>query len=204
MPSAPRTSRAVTTVFLRGEPTLPPVLYQRPHWFACYTHGRHEKRVAARMEECGIESYLPTFVRAHRWSDRTRQVRVPMFPSYVFGRFVMGELSRVLGIRGLSTIVRVRGRPQPVPDLEIEQVRRLARLAEEQGIEPDMVPFLEEGTRVRIIDGPFVGVEGVVTKRQKKTAVYVGLSAIQQGLTIEVPLDSLERVAPDPAARLAS
>lgn len=120
---------SMTTLLAGTE--APSVLYERPHWYACYTHGRHEKRVASRLEEAGIESYLPVRMERRRWTDRVREVKLPIFPSYVFGRFRLGALRQVLDVPGVATTVRV-GRspyPTPIPDSDIEHVRVAAEQA---------------------------------------------------------------------------
>jgi len=180
------------------DPQVPQVLYEEPRWYACYTHGRHEKRVAAQLLERGIESYLPLLSHARRYKDRTATVTLPVFPSYVFGRFALRDLRQVLTTFGVATVVRSRGYPAPIPDAEIEQVRRMMERAELSGVEPELEEMVE-GERVRVVGGPFQGVEGVVVQRRGTERVLVGLHAIGQGLSVEVERSHLEscRTAPD-------
>lgn len=183
------------TISLAGTEALS-VLYERRHWYACYTHGRHEKRVASRLKEAGIESYLPLRVERRRWSDRVREVELPMFPSYVLARFRLISLRQVLDVPGIATTVRagLSPYPTPIPDREIEHVRRAAEQARRHCVEPEIVPFLENGDRVSVVSGAFRGVEGVVIHVRGRTRVLVGLSAIGQGLTIQVRRDCLKPI----------
>ena len=48
------------------------------------TKPRHEKRVAAELEEKGVMAFLPMLSEVHQWSDRKRQVELPLFTTYVF------------------------------------------------------------------------------------------------------------------------
>lgn len=166
----------------------PSVLYERPHWYACYTHGRHEKRVASRLEEAGIESYVPLRVERRRWTDRVRDVELPMFPSYVFGRFRLGSLRQVLDVPGIVTAVRVgpSAHPTPIPDSDIEYARQATEQARRHCVVPEVVSFLGNGNRVRVVSGAFRGIEGVVVHLRGRTHVLVGLSAIGQGLAIQL------------------
>lgn len=173
---------------------IPPILYQEPRWYACYTHGRHEKRVAARFEQIGIESFLPLRTEKRKWSDRSRQVQIPLFPSYVFARFTLSTLGLVLDIPGLATVVRLRGHPTPIPDAEMQQTRELVNRAHAHQVELETTPEVMTGERVRITGGIFEGIEGVVLEAGGKTHVHISLGVIQQGIKVAVPKYLLERI----------
>src|SRR5438067_462263 len=55
-------------------------------WVALQTRSRHEKIVAAQLEQKGVESYLPLVSKDRKWSDRIKSVSLPLFPNYVFAR----------------------------------------------------------------------------------------------------------------------
>jgi transcription antitermination factor NusG len=78
----------------------PAELYEAPHWYACYTRARHEKRVDEQLAERGLETYLPLLARERQWSDRRKVVEFPLFPGYVFCRFTLDELHEVLTVPG--------------------------------------------------------------------------------------------------------
>lgn len=163
-------------------------------WYACYTYGRHEKRVAARFEQVGIESFLPLRIEERQWSDRARQVQVPLFPSYVFARFPLSTLGFVLDIPGLATVVRLRGQPTPIPDAEMAQIRDLVERARanEVDFEPTTEPVA--GQRVRITGGVFDGIEGEVLETGGKTHLHLSISSIQQGVKVVVPRELLQTI----------
>jgi transcription termination/antitermination protein NusG len=166
---------------------MPPTrLYAEPHWYACYTRARHEKQVEAQLKQRGLDSYLPLVQQVRQWSDRKKAVQFPLFPSYVFGRFTLGEVHAVLTTPGVSTIVRANGYPTPIPIGDLENVRRFVAAIAELGLDPDPRPFLTEGQWVRVLEGPFEGVEGVVVERRGRKRVLVGLAAIGQGMEIDI------------------
>ena len=167
---------------------------ERARWFACYTRARHEKKVERGLRERGFEAYLPMVERERQWKDRKKLVSFPLFPSYVFARFRLSEVHGVLGTPGVATIVRVEGRPVAIPDGEMENVRRFVAALQASGLEPELKPLVEAGQRVRVMEGPFRGVEGVVVERRGKRRVLVGLSAIRQGLEVDVAVDTVERI----------
>ena len=53
------------------------------NWLAAYTKARHETAVAKQLEAKEVPFLLPTFVKSSQWSDRTKRVPAPLFPSYL-------------------------------------------------------------------------------------------------------------------------
>lgn len=180
------TGSILARILTDSERTPPEQLYAVPHWYACYTRSRHEKQVETLLKERGFESYLPVIARERQWKDRKKLVDFPLFPSYVFGRFTLAQLHSVLTTRGVSTIVRTNGYPTPIPDADIQNVQRFVSAIAQTGIETEQRPFLTEGQWVRILDGPFDGVEGVVVEQRGRKRVLVGVEAIGQGLEIDI------------------
>lgn len=155
-------------------------------WFACYTRARHEKRVALTLDERGMESFLPLVLRESQWKDRKKMVAFPLFPSYVFGHFSIAETHRVLSIPGVSTIVRIKGKPAIIRDHEIDNVRRFAMALATTGAPVETIPFIAEGELVEVTSGPFAGVRGFVVEQRSRRRVLVGLEVIQQGFEIDI------------------
>lgn len=172
-------------------PTLRPSPAEQ-QWFACYTRARHEKQVVARLQLHRIESFCPVLPRQRQWHDRVKVIEWPLFPSYVFVRCAKPTLSRVLGTPGIVTVVSSNGAPVPIAAEEIENVRRFAAALRASGERVEPVPLVERGTRVRIISGPFVGVEGLVIEHRGRNRVLVGIEAIAQSWEIEVPAACME------------
>lgn len=167
-----------------------------PHWYACYTRGRAEKKVGDLLPRYGIETYLPLVVRARQWADRVKQVNWPLFPSYVFARFSLDDVGRVLRTPGVATVVRLGGEYVPIEDSEIANIRRFAEALAQCGSESAQpATYIAVGERVRVIQGPFEGVEGLVIRRRRRDRLLVGLGAIRQGFEVDVPAAHL-RVLP--------
>ena len=51
------------------------------YWYAVYTSSRAEKRVKERLEQVGIECYLPLRTEFRMWSSRKKKVSVPLILS---------------------------------------------------------------------------------------------------------------------------
>ncbi len=162
-----------------------------PQWFACRTRSRAEKKAALALQRCGVEPYVPLVLRRRQWADRVRHVEFPLFPGYVFARFAITDLVRVLRCPPVVQVVHVDGRPLPVSQEELDGVRRLVETARRLGIEPHPADFFEPGQPVVVASGPFQGMRGVLVERRGGRRVIVKLDAIRQAVSVELPRRSL-------------
>ncbi len=153
-------------------------------WYAVHTYPRHEKRVAAELTEKGIESYLPLVAEEHYWSDRKKTVEMPLFSCYAFVRMVPTPQQRVavLRIPGVIGFVGRQHQGAPIPEQEIESVRRLL----ENEIKFKLYPFLKIGQRVRVRGGALDGVEGILVGRNGEQRLIVSVATVERSLAISV------------------
>lgn len=156
-------------------------------WFALQTRARHEKVVRDRLGRQGIDQLLPTLTRMSQWKDRKKLIEEPLFPGYCFARFVAREKFTVLQVPGVAHIVGREGRPEAVPQEEIDALERLAQ----SGLEYGPSTSLQEGTPVEIIKGPLSGVRGRLIRRERHHHVIIGVQLIQQGVTVKINLDDV-------------
>jgi transcription antitermination factor NusG len=138
------------------------------------------------LEERGIESFLPLVLRERRWSDRRTQVEFPLFPSYVFARFELSESGEVLRIPGVAGLVSSQGRPAPIDDAELDNVREFAARLRGGGVTAEPCPYFAAGSEVEVIAGPLTGLRGRVTGHRGRARVIIGLAAIGQGMAVEI------------------
>lgn len=166
----------------------------KARWFALYTRGRHEKKVDVLLRQRGFHVYLPLVPRERQWHDRTKVVPFPLFPSYVFARCAREMLGELLRTPGVVTVVRFNGRPVPITEEEIDNIRRFTAALGETETDPEPGPLVDEGEAVRIVDGPFDGVDGRVLELRgsDRILIQVGVEAIRQGMKIEVEAEVVE------------
>jgi transcriptional antiterminator RfaH len=161
-------------------------------WFAFRTRARHEKAVHRRLAERGLESFLPLLRVSREWTDRRREVETVVFPGYLFAALPPEEVGRVVALPGVVGVVSQGSRPAPVPAEEIENVRRFLDAAAATPCEARPALLPEQGARVRITDGPFAGVQGVVESLRGRSRVLVGLQLVASGLEIDIDAGHLE------------
>jgi transcription antitermination factor NusG len=172
---------------------VPEVKSGEDRWYAIHTRARHEKVIAARLQEQGFAIFLPTVIEVHRWSDRRKKVEVPLFSCYVFARlnpasaehrFHLCRLDSVLGVVG------VRGDWVAIPEEQIDAVRALL----DDKTPWSLHPFLKIGQRVRVCGGSMDGVEGVLLSRNGDRTLVISIDAIQRSLAVRVEGYDIEPV----------
>ena len=158
-------------------------LVETPQWYAIRTRSRHEKLVAAELEKQSIESFLPLVKRTHKWSDRTKEVELPLFSGYSFARLTLRspDRLRVLKTHGVAGFVGVRGLGIPIPEGQIESLKTV--LIERVPFAD--YPFLQVGQRVRIRGGALDGIEGILAQKGDRKLV-ISVEPIQRSLAISV------------------
>lgn len=165
-----------------------------PRWYAVYTRSNFEKRVAAELSGKRLEFYLPTFQELHQWKDRKKLVDVPVFPGYVFARFHDSSRHR-LQVLQTSGAVRILGHGdgiEPVPDVEIESIRRLLKA----NVPCFAHPFLQEGAWVRVKRGALKDLEGLLVRVKSKTRLVLTVTLLSQSVATEIDVSDVEVIRP--------
>jgi transcription antitermination factor NusG len=151
-------------------------------WFAIWTRSRHEKLVQEQLDGRNIEVFLPTVTRWSRWKDRRKQIAWPLFPGYCFARFEPTHTLPILKCPGVVSIVSIAGRPAPIPEFEIEGIRRL--IASELQFDP--CPFVREGTMVEVVHGPLKGVVGRLVRKGAHARLILAVELVGRGVSVTV------------------
>jgi transcription termination/antitermination protein NusG len=156
-------------------------LLETPQWYAIRTRSRHEKIVAEQLERQSIESFLPLVKRTHKWSDRVKEVELPLFAGYNFARLTLcsPDRLRVLKTHGVAGFVGVRGTGIPIPESQIESLKTVLT----KQIPFEDYPFLQVGQRVRIRGGILDGVEGLLVQKGNRSLV-ISVEPIHRSLSI--------------------
>jgi transcription antitermination factor NusG len=153
-----------------------------PLWYVLRTRSRHEKTVRDQLVRREVETFLPIAERWSRWKDRRKKVAFPLFPGYCFARFSLVDRLRVLNVVGVADLVGISGRPEPVPDAEIEAIQRLAATT----LQYDPHPFLAEGMDVEVVRGPLTGVRGKLLRKDRVTRLVLSVTLIRQAAVVEI------------------
>src|SRR5690242_5354681 len=93
-------------------------------WFAVRVRSNHERIAAVHLEERGYQEFAPSILVERRWSDRKKEVEQFLFPGYVFCRFDPQQRLPILTAPGVVGVVGFGKIPTPIPEHEIERIRR--------------------------------------------------------------------------------
>ena len=161
--------------------------HPRHEWFALMVKPRFEKSASTLLRQKGYEDFLPLTAEARNWSDRVKTVELPLFPRYLFCRFTPHEQGRILNTPGVQKIVGFGMRPTPIPDQEIESLRRLIK----SGSTAAICDYISNGEYVLVREGPLAGMEGVLVKAKGTCRVVVSIHLLQRSVYAEVDRASI-------------
>jgi len=152
-------------------------------WFALRVRPRAEKAVASTLRGKGFEEFLPLHRQKRRWSDRVKQVDLPLFPGYVFSRFELDKRQPILTIPGVLHVVGFGRTPHPIDETEMSSL--MAVVDSHRTVQPWPHQFV--GERVRVTDGPLAGVEGTLSVIKANRRIVVTISLLQRSVAVELP-----------------
>lgn len=155
-------------------------------WFVCHTKPRCEKKFAALLAAEKFEHYLPLIESVKRYGTQTKRFTKPLFPGYVFARFVLENKPRIYQQDLLARVI-------PVTD-EALFLRQMAdvRTIVASGLELSLRPLIHKGTRVRVTGGPLWGLVGVVDDPSNPQGIIITVDVLQQGLHVRMSLENIE------------
>ena len=166
-------------------------------WYAVRVQSKFETVANTVLSGKGYETFLPRYTARRRWSDRVKEVELPLFPGYLFCRFDLGAYAPpILTTPGVIGIVSAGRTPLPVADEEIDAVQAVIR----SGLPTQPWPFLTAGSLVLIEHGPLAGLEGVALDVEKKFRLVVSVSLLQRSVAVEIDRSWVRPIAARVAA----
>lgn len=144
----------------------------KKEWYVVNTYAGHENRVKdnleKRIESMNLQEYLFKIVVAEEkevdYDKKGKKVEKTknLFPGYLFVQMIMTDeawyvVRNTPGVTGFIGSSGGGAKPIPVPVEEIETVLRRVGQSEAK-----IVVDFQVGDRVKILNGPFANVEGIV------------------------------------------
>jgi transcriptional antiterminator NusG len=166
----------------KEEKTVSPIINDEneKRWYVVNTYSGHENRVKEnlekRVESMGIQDYLFRILVAEEAEveiKNGKQVEKMknMFPGYVFVEMIMTDdawyvVRNTPGVTGFIGSSGGGAKPFPVSPVEMESILRRMGQSDKK-----VVVNFGIGDRVRILTGPFSGMEGRVSSMNDQTQV---------------------------------
>ena len=158
-------------------------------WYAIWTRSHCERLVEQQLTARGFSPFLPEVAilrQSAKRAPRNQGKAAPMFPGYLFVRDAMTKerYIEMLGVRGIVRVLEDGWtRLTPVPESDIDAIRHIV----ESGVAVFPHPLLRHGDRVRVVDGPLSGIEGIfVTDSQQKGRLVVTIDLLGRSVALEV------------------
>ena len=155
-------------------------------WNVLYLKPRTEKKMARVCDIVGVEYYLPLRVERKTYQRRVVTTEIPVFPSYFFAQYDRQHLSK---LKEFNLLLReMESKQDDLLIHELDQIKKALAIDSSLGVDT----ALNKDLMVRITDGPFTGIEGLIEKVSQKTKVSVDVDLINQAIRVEVEGSQLE------------
>jgi len=172
-------------------------------WYVVNTYSGHENKVKEKLEmrasTMGMEEYIYRVVvpeqKEVQVKDGKEKEKVSkMFPGYILVEMVMNDeawfiVRNTPGVTGFIGSSGKGAKPFPLTPQEVDKILNtmgMSRL--------DIDNDLEEGTTVKVVDGPFNGMFGKIKSIDDKTGILeVSLDLFGQETTVELELSQIEK-----------
>ncbi len=156
--------------------------HQQWPWFAIMARTGREKSSTLLLENAGYECLLPVSKYTRHWSDRKKEVEVPLFPGYLFCRMDPCNRLPVLMTPGVIQIVGAGKTLIPVQEEEIVAIQRVVR----NGLVTMPWPYLQVGQVARIEEGPLRGMTGIIVRIKSGMKLVLSVSLLQRSVAVEI------------------
>jgi transcription antitermination factor NusG len=160
---------------------------QHERWYVLYVRSHCERTTEQCLKGKGYQAFSPFYQILRKRTDRTKQLELPLFPSYVFCCFDANKRLPILTTPGVVAVVGAGNIPEPVELSEIQSVRMVA----ESGRPVQPWPFLRQGQRVRIDAGPLSGTEGTLLRVKDELRLVVSITLLQRSMAVVLDQDSV-------------
>lgn len=159
-------------------------------WWVAHTKPRNEKALASDLSRLGIFHYLPLHKRETRSRNTGRVSRseLPIFPGYLFFNALDEQRHRALATNRIANVLVVMSQDRLIA--ELRQVHQ-ALLA---GVDIRWHREIKVGQSARVVQGPLIGVEGVIARKLSKLRLALNVDMLGQSISVEVTADQLEPI----------
>ena len=159
-------------------------MQQTKCWYALrISYGRTLKFVA-QLKELGVESYVPMCTKKVQKNGKETLVTAPAITNLCFAHTTKSYLEDLFNGMGETRYAhfmwdRSTREPIIVSDKAMADFIQVSTLMSDDALYlKDITSKLQEGQRVRVIDGPFKGVEGTILRIKRSRRIVVELPGL--------------------------
>lgn len=164
--------------------------YKNEQWYALQVRPHFEKIVTRHLQHKGFSEYLPLYKPRRRWSDRVKEMDLPLFSGYTFCKFDVQQKLQILVAPGVLSIVGIGRTPTPISDKEIASIERVVQ----SGLQYEPWPFTKVGQAGVVAKGSLAGLEGIAVEVKATFRLVVSLPLLQRSVAVEIERDCVEPI----------
>ena len=157
-----------------------------------YTRPKQEFKARDIFNRRQILTYLPTQWKYRRWSDRKKEIEMPLFPGYIF--IWANEFERIdsLEAEPIVKCVNFNGMPAVISDKKMNSLRQLIEIYGE-GIH--ITEQVEIGRHVEIKFGPMKGICGIVFQNEHNGQRFgINIDFLDRTVSVSLPAEWLDAI----------
>lgn len=165
------------------------------HWYVAYTRVNQEMFIKKKLDELGIENFLPCEEQVRETPLGRKTIRVLLIHGMIFIHTDKATSFSLINDYALSIIYLkdIEGRHNLiVPDRQMADFMFLLDFS------PDSIEILNKdlkrGDRVRVIKGPLQGLTGELVRLRGHKRVVIRLEGVVSIATSYIPGSFLERI----------
>jgi transcriptional antiterminator NusG len=152
-------------------------------WFAVHNRTYHHGKVETSLRNKGYDVFAPSWDAARIVAGRERKISAPLFPGYIMCAFDPGHRLPVLTIPGVIRILGTSTALTPIPEAEIEAIRRTIA----SGLNYEPIECFLPGAPVQVQKGPLAGIRGEVVYHKGKQRLVIKIAALNdRAVSVEV------------------
>ena len=175
-----------------------------PHWFALRTTYGRERKAYDYLVAHGVEAYLPLSKSVKQVEGRRMAVEESRIPNIFFAHGTEEELKTFVYDNVNLPFLRFYYRqthvdrqtvkvPLVVPDSQMDSLKIICAAESDDIVAtPEVIERFKEGQHVRITEGQFKGVTGIVARYQSQQRVGIIIDGLLTVCTAYVPSAFIE------------
>ena len=157
-------------------------------WWVAHTKSRNEKALAHDLIRKNMCYFLPMSWKIRRKSRRKIKSLLPLFGGYLFFCGNEDERSELWRTDRVANLIEVKDQEKLLKELlQIEQALRAGA-----PLIPDK--YVKTGQQCRVVAGPLLGLQGIVTKTRGAMRLVLQVDMLGQAASVEIDIDMIEVV----------
>ena len=162
---------------------------ENENWYVFYTKPRSELKALVDLSFKYEHCFLPKREEIRQWKDRRKKVIVPLFPSYIFLKIPITEIHYVLATYYIVKTIKFGDKFAYLRNEEVNCIKKMVDTGSQISVNNSFII----GDEVEVVDGPLIGVKGILSMQRNQNRFALNLNSIGQSLIVEIDSASLRK-----------